>query len=142
LELVLGRIEIVIADPKSGKSYQKELKDPDSKSLIGHKIGDNVKGEIFGMHGYELEITGGSDYCGFPMRRDVMGVARKKILSTKGIGIQDIDTGDRKRKTVAGNTVFDKTSQVNLKVVKHGKSPLEPPAVAEGEKKEGEQAAK
>ena len=138
----MASFKLNIADPKTGKCYKTEAKDAQASPFMGMNIGEKIDGSKIGLDGYELEITGGSDYCGFPMRRDVMGVARKKILSTKGIGIQDIDTGDRKRKTVAGNTVFDKTSQVNLKVVKHGKSPLEPPAVAEGEKKEGEQAAK
>ncbi len=118
--------KLVIADPKSGKCYQKELKDPDSKKLFGHKIGDTIKGELVNLAGYEFEITGGSDYCGFPMRRDVLGVARKRILSTRGIGVKNVEGGDRKRKTVAGNAIYDQTSQVNLKTLKVGKEPLAP----------------
>jgi small subunit ribosomal protein S6e len=122
----MAEFKIVISDPKTGKSYQREVKEPDSRKLFGQKIGDHVKGEIFGLTGYEFEITGGSDYCGFPMRRDVIGTARKKILSIKGTGVQGLDSGERVRKTVAGNTVFENTSQVNLKVLKAGREPLEP----------------
>ena len=126
--ICMADFKIVISDPKTGKSYQKELKDPDSKNLFGMKIGDTVKGELFGLTGYEMMITGGSDNCGFPMRRDVIGTPRKRILSTKGSGVRDIEYGDRKRKSVAGNTIFDLTAQVNLKVTKQGKEPMEPKA--------------
>ena len=67
------------------------------------------------------------------MRKDVVGPARKRILTTKGVGMRTNRKGLRLRKTVAGNTVHEKTTQVNLKVLKAGKSPLggEPEAPAE-----------
>lgn len=113
-----------IGDPKTAKTVKKELKDEAAKPLLGKKIGDHIKGELFDLSGYEFEITGGSDYCGFPMRKDVEGIARKKILITNGIGSRHTEGGIRKRRTVAGNTVHEKTAQINLKVLKHGKNPL------------------
>ena len=113
---------------KSGKCVQKEAKDAAAKKLIGMKIGDKVKGEDVGLDGYEFEITGGSDYCGFPMRKDVQGAARKKILAVVGIGLKKKGKGVRQRKTVCGNTIHAKTSQVNLKVLKEGKEKLDAPA--------------
>jgi len=133
--------KIVIADPKTGKCYQKELKDPDSKQLFGKKMGDSVKGELVGMEGYEFQITGGSDYCGFPMRMDIIGTVRKQILAGKGVGIKGLDKGERIRKTVAGNTIFDKTSQINLKVTKYGKQPLEAPVEEKKEEAKAEEKA-
>jgi len=94
---------------------------------MGLKIGDKVKGEVLDFAGYEFDITGGSDSCGFPMRKDVSGTLRKKILSVKTLGLKIKDHGIRKRKTVAGNTIYDKTAQINLKIVKYGKAPLEAP---------------
>lgn len=116
-------IKINIAD-KSGKSVKKELKDEQGAALHGKKIGDKFHGEIIDMPGYEFEITGGSDYCGFPMRKDVQGTMRKAILTTTGIGNRYKRKGMRLRRTVAGNTIFNKTTQVNLKVVKYGAEPL------------------
>lgn len=116
-------IKINIAD-KSGKTVKKELKEEQASALYGKKIGDIIHGELIDMPGYEFEITGGSDYCGFPMRRDVQGIMRKAILTTTGIGNRYKRKGMRLRRTVAGNTIFNKTTQVNLKVVKYGPEPL------------------
>ncbi|MBN1385435.1 30S ribosomal protein S6e [Candidatus Woesearchaeota archaeon] len=128
--------KLVISDPKTGKSYQKEAKEPDSKSLSGLQIGDKVKGETIDMAGYEFEITGGSDFAGFPMRKDVKGILRKKILAVKGTGLAQKDKGIRVKKLVAGNTISEKTAQINLKVIKYGKEPLEPKEEKAEEKKE------
>ena len=132
-------IRLCIGDPKSGKTAKAILAEDKAKPLMGKKIGDKVKGDELGYAGYEFEITGGSDYCGFPMRRDVVGSARKKILIVSGTGVRKNLPGRKIRKSVAGNTVFANTAQVNLKVLKAGKEPLfeekkEEPAA--GEKKE------
>ena len=130
-------IKINIAD-KSGKTVKKELKEEQAIGLHGKKIGDKFYGEILDMPGYEFEVAGGSDYCGFPMRKDVQGTMRKAILMTTGTGNKYVRKGMRLRRTVAGNTIFNKTTQVNLKVVKHGAEPLikEEAKPAEEEKKE------
>ena len=117
-------LKIVLSDPKTGKSYQKIIKDADAKRFMGLKIGDNVKGEVLNLAGYEFQITGGSDFAGFPMRSDVPGILRKKVYAVSGIGLKKKEKGLKKRKTVAGNIIYDKTAQVNLKVVKEGKGPL------------------
>lgn len=116
-------LKINIAD-KSGKTVKKELKEEQASLLYGKKIGDKFHGEIIDMPGYEFEITGGSDYCGFPMRKDVQGILRKAILTTTGIGNRYKRKGMRLRRTVAGNTIYNKTSQVNVKVIKYGSEPL------------------
>jgi small subunit ribosomal protein S6e len=113
-----------IGDPKTKKILKKDLKDAETKPLMGLKIGDKVKGELLELSGYEFEITGGSDFAGFPMRKDVMGNQRKRILIVKGVGIRKNADGNRRRITVAGNTIHDKTVQINMKVVKYGKTPL------------------
>jgi small subunit ribosomal protein S6e len=124
---------------KDGKCVQKELQDPQASTLLGKKIGDNVTGESIGLEGYEFQLTGGSDFCGFPMRPDVQGFNRKRILSIAGtIGVRGyyhkkkggkvvtkkIGKGIKIRKTVCGNTVNDKTTQVNLKIIKEGAQPI------------------
>lgn len=117
-------IKIVLSNPKTGKSYQKILKDTEAKAFMGLKIGDTVRGEILNLPGYEFQITGGSDYAGFPMRSDVPGILRKRIYAVSGVGIRKKEKGLKQRKTVAGNTIYEKTAQVNLKVIKEGKLPL------------------
>lgn len=129
----MAEFKLVIGDPKSKKCYQKALNAEQSKALYGKKVGESFKGELIDMTGYEFEITGGSDYCGFPMRKDVNGILRKKILAVKGIGMAPARKGQRQRKMIAGNTIYEKTAQINVKVTKEGKAPL---AQANEEKKE------
>jgi small subunit ribosomal protein S6e len=112
---------------KDGKTVQIVVTDNNAKSLMGKKIGEKIKGESFDMPGYEFEITGGSDYCGFPMRKDIAGPVRKKVLIMDGVGTRNKEAGIRIRKTVCGNTIHDKISLVSMKVSKVGKKPLGEP---------------
>ena len=114
----------VVIGTKQGKCLQKELSDDESKTLLGMKIGDKVEGDAIGFAGYEFEITGGSDHCGFPMRKDVDGDARKRILAVQDIGLKKKAKGIRQRKTICGNTVGINTSQVNMRILKEGAEPL------------------
>ena len=124
--------KLTIGDPKTKKTFQRTVSENAAKSFIGLKIGDTVKGEAIDLTGYEFQITGGSDFCGFPMRKGIVGV-RKRILAEGGVGFRKSVRGLRKRKTVCGEIVSDKISQINLKVLKHGSAPL---AAESGEKKE------
>ena len=123
----------VVIGTKDGKCHQKEVPEADSKNLVGKKIGETIKGELIGLTGYDFEITGGTDSAGFPMRKDIAGSGRKRILAVAGIGLKKKAKGIRKRKTVCGNTIHAKISQINLKVLKEGKEKLGAPAPKEGE---------
>lgn len=134
--------KIVISDPKSKKSYQKEVEHHQSQ-LMGKKIGDKFRGDSLGLTGYDLQITGGSDKDGFPMRSDIDGTARKKVLLTKGIGFHTKKKGRRKRKSIRGNTVSTDISQINTMVVTAGSQPLEKLlGGAENKEKKSEEAPK
>lgn len=89
------------------------------------KIGDTIKGGLIGFPNYEFQITGGSDASGFPMRRDVHGPVKKKILvSKRGIGYKPIRKGQKKRKTVRGNEITYDMTLINLKIIKYGEAEL------------------
>jgi len=133
-------MKLVISN-KEGKAKQIEIEDNVASSLYGTKIGDKVDGSKVDMEGYEFEVRGGSDDAGFPMRRDVQGSERKAILATSGIGLKIKRKGMRKRKTVAGNTIGESTAQINLYVLKEGKTSLFEEPKAE-EPAEGEEAPK
>ena len=128
----MSALNLVIGD-KTGKSYSKKLED--NSDLVGKKIGETIKGELIGLSGYDLKITGGSNDAGFPMRKEINVAGKKKIYARKGIGIKPKYKGNFIRKTVAGNSVYQKTSQLNLVVEKAGKKPLEE---IFGKKEEGE----
>jgi len=116
--------KLVVSDPKTKKSYQKEISQKES-GMLGRKIRDVVKGDSFGFPGYEFEITGGSDKQGFPMRQDIQGPARKRMLLTGGPGFHPERKGERKRTSVRGNTVSSDIAQVNTKIIKHGTKHIE-----------------
>ncbi|MDY6864641.1 MAG: 30S ribosomal protein S6e [Halobacteriota archaeon] len=115
---------IVISDSNDGKAYQAEVTGAKVGSLSGKKIGDNLDGKVIGLAGYELIITGGTDKSGFPMRKDIPGPAKRKVLVTGGTGYHPRENGRRKRKTIAGNEIYSNTAQVNAKVTKYGQKPL------------------
>lgn len=119
----MTELKLCISEPKTGKTYQKAINEQQSKSFMGLNIGENVKGEIINFDGYEFLITGGSDYCGFPMRRGILGI-RKKITILKGVGFKGLEKGIKKRKMVCGHKINENIAQVNLKVNKEGNKPL------------------
>jgi small subunit ribosomal protein S6e len=129
----MATFKLTIANPKDGKCYKKEVKDSEAQGFIGLNIGENVKGDMFGMSGYEMMVTGGSDYCGFPMRRGILG-QRKRVTLLGGVGYKGSDEhGIAVRKTVCGHKVHEKISQINLKITKEGEKQLAemfPPAEA------------
>jgi small subunit ribosomal protein S6e len=118
-------MKIVISDPKSGKSFGVELPKDKESFLLGKKIGDVIEGGIFGADGYKLEIIGGSDISGFPMRRDISGPRRLKVVLSSGPGYRKKKKGLREKRNVRGNIIVDEIVQVNLKVVSPGQKPLD-----------------
>jgi len=120
----MADFKAVINDPKTGYSYQVDVTGPQSASLVGKKIGETVDGIYFKLPGYKLQITGGSDKDGFPMRHDLPGQQRSKLLLSGGTGFRPARKGMRKRKAVRGNTVGPTTVQLNLKVVANGPTPI------------------
>ena len=133
-------VKVNVGDPKTKRTVTLTMSADNAKSLFGKKIGDKIRGELVEKSGYEFEITGGSDNAGFPMRRDVTGTGRRRILVTNSTGQRQTKKGMRIRKTVAGNIVSEFTSQLNVKVLKHGAQPLV--EAKKEEKKEEEKAAK
>ncbi len=120
-------LRVVISDPKTGKSVQRIVKEENRKPFHGLRLGAKVRGELLELTGYEFILSGGSDDAGFPMRRDVQGTARQKILTTGGVGIKrHLKNGQKIRKTVSGNTVGTQTAQLNLKIEKKGNEDIFP----------------
>ena len=119
----LANFKLTVSDVK-GKSVTKELKDSDANPLLGLQLGNETDAAIVGLNG-KLKLTGGSDKSGVPMRNDVHGAARKYVLLSKGVGLQDAETGQRVRKLMRGNTVSEEIYQINCKY--DGELPVEAP---------------
>jgi len=119
----LTNFKLTVSDIK-GKSVTKELKDNDGNPLLGLQIGNETDAVIVGLKG-KLKITGGSDKSGIPMRSDIHGAARKRVLLTKGVGLQNAEIGQRVRKLMRGNTISEEIYQLNCKY--DGELPIETP---------------
>ena len=96
--------KIVVSDKEL--SYQLEV--DDAKQLNGLKIGEEFDGQIVGLDGYTLKITGGSDK------------KRIKSLLTGGVGYKPKGDGVKRRKTVRGNTISEDIVLINTIVTKAG----------------------
>ena len=127
----MANFKLTISDIK-GKSVSKELKDSDANPLLGLQLGNETDASVIGLTG-KLKLTGGSDKSGVPMRNDVHGAARKKVLLSKGVGLQDAEYGQRKRKLMRGNTISEEIYQVNCKF--DGELPVEAPTKESTEEK-------
>ena len=125
-----------------GRSYNLTVSGNNLSQFLGKKIGDSVDGIFVGdgevtLGGFKLEITGGSDLTGTPMRADLDGGGRKKILVSPSTGFKGHKIvkkkggryrytydGLRKRRAFRGNVISSDTRQINLKIVESGNKSL------------------
>jgi small subunit ribosomal protein S6e len=97
-------------------AWQIRINDERINAFLGLKIGDEVSGEILGLKGVKLVITGGSDISGFPMRPDIPGPVKKRALLSGPPGFHPKEDGERRRKMVRGNTIAHDIVQINTKI--------------------------
>lgn len=115
---------VVVSDSKSAQAYQVVVTGAAANKLIGKNIGDTVSGDIAGLAGYTLKLTGGTDKDGFAMRGDLPGPMRRKILIAGGVGYKSRVEGVRKRKSMRGREISSDIAQINTVVMEYGQKPL------------------
>jgi len=120
----MAEFTVAVSDPEDGTTYQVDVSDQDANRFIGREIGEEVDGNAVGLEGYTLEITGGSDDAGRPMREDVRGADLQSVLLEGGTGFNPNRDGERKRVTVRGREVGDATRQINAVVADRGDTPV------------------
>jgi small subunit ribosomal protein S6e len=121
----MAKFKIIISDPEVGNSKVVELEETRATPLIGRKIGDVIDGSALDLPGHKVQIMGGSDKDGFPMRQNVHGGVRRQVILSGGVGFNPQDEGERRRKTVRGNVITDEIVQLNMKIVEKPKQPKE-----------------
>jgi small subunit ribosomal protein S6e len=120
----MANFKVVVSDPKT-KSYQFDVTGDEANNIIGKSIGETLDGNLVGLPGYTLKITGGNDKDGFTMRGDLPGVKRHRILMSGGVGDKPKSKGERKRKFVRGKEISSDTVQINTKVVEYGNKSID-----------------
>ena len=117
----MAKFKIIVSNPEDGTSKVIELEETKAAPLIGRKIGETIDGAIVDMPAYKLLIRGGSDTDGVPMRPNVHGGGRRKVILSGGAGFNPKRKGERKRKTVRGDIITDEITQINTKIVEKPK---------------------
>lgn len=112
------KFKIIISDPVEGKAKNMEVEGVNAQPLIGRTINETVDGSLLGLRGKRLRITGGVDRDGFPLRPDVHGGGKKKLILTGGVGFKARRKGERKRKTVRGSIITEDTYVINMTLLK------------------------
>jgi small subunit ribosomal protein S6e len=131
--------KLVLSDTKAGRAYNVSVSGGAASAFLGKRIGDEVDGGAVGLGGYRVKITGGSDRNGNPMRGDLPGMARKRLLLAGGVGFHPRLEGERRRKMVRGNEITPDFVQINAYVTTYGEKALGE-YFKKGEEKAGENA--
>ncbi|MCO8246853.1 MULTISPECIES: 30S ribosomal protein S6e [unclassified Haladaptatus] len=121
----MANFQVVVADPDSGAAYQREVDGQDANRFLGKSIGEDVDGSAVGLDGYSVEITGGSDNAGRPMRGDVAGPNLKDVLLEGGTGYNPERDGERRRISVRGKEVSEAVAQLNVTISEYGDESVE-----------------
>jgi len=119
------KFKVIVSYPETGKSKVVELEESRAAPLVGRRIGEVIDGAVVDLPSHKLQIVGGSDKDGVPMRPDVHGGVRRDVILSGGVGFEPKNSGERKRKTVRGNVITDEIVQINTKIVEKPKNPKE-----------------
>ena len=117
----MAKFKVIVSDPEAGTSKIVELEETRAAPLIGKRIGETVDGSIVDLPGNKVQIRGGSDKDGFPMRPSVHGGVRRRVILSGGVGFNPQNTGMLRRKTVRGNVITDEIVQINMKITEKPK---------------------
>jgi small subunit ribosomal protein S6e len=112
---------LIISDPETGTSQKVELEDTKMAPIMGRRIGEVIDGTVADLAGYKIQLTGGTDKDGIPMRPDVHGGVKARVVLSGGVGYKPKNKGERKRVVVRGNTVSADTMFLNFKIVEKPK---------------------
>lgn len=137
----MAKFKIVLSDPEAGTSKMVELEGSRAVPLVGRRLGDLIDGTAVGMAGHKLRITGGSDKDGFPMRPDIHGGVKTRVVIAEGVGFHSHQQGERRRKTLRGSVITEEIFQVNMKIVEKPAKKAKPKPTKEAEPEEPAETA-
>jgi len=127
----MAKFKIIVSDPQTGKSQVVELEGSRAAPLIGRRLGETMDGTVVGQGSSKLQITGGCDKDGFPMRPDIHGGVRANTILSGGVGFHPKRKGERRRKTVRGNIITEEIVQINMKALEKSQKKAEKTIEAE-----------
>jgi small subunit ribosomal protein S6e len=132
----MAKFKVIVSDPQAGTSKIVELEEARATPFIGRKVGETLDGSVVDLPAHTVQILGGSDKDGVPMRGNVHGGVRRRVVLSGGAGFSSQKKGERKRKTVRGNIITDEIAQINMKIIER------PAAAVKAPEPKAEQAPK
>ncbi|HZY91300.1 MAG TPA: S6e family ribosomal protein [Thermoplasmata archaeon] len=117
-------VEFKLVISEGPQSYARAVGDPQSAGFLGKRIGETIGGELLGLTGYTLKITGGTDKSGFALRPEIPGARQTRVFVGEGFGFAAPRRGMRKRRSFRGGQVSEDTVQINMTVEQKGTKPL------------------
>jgi small subunit ribosomal protein S6e len=123
----MAKFKVIVSDPEAGTSKVVELEEARATPFIGRRLGEIIDGSAVDLPAHKVQILGGSDKDGVPMRGNVHGGVRRAVVLSGGVGFIPKKKGERRRKTVRGSTITDEIAQINMKIVERpaGAKPAE-----------------
>ena len=73
----MAKFKVIVSDPETGTSKVVELEEARAVPLIGRRLGEIVDGAVVDLPAHKVQIMGGSDKDGVPMRGNVHGGVRR-----------------------------------------------------------------
>jgi small subunit ribosomal protein S6e len=127
----MAKFKVIVSDPQTGTSKVIELEEVRAAPFIGRKVGETLDGAVVDLPAHKVQVRGGSDKDGVPMRSNVHGGVRRAVVLSGGAGFNPTRKGARKRKTVRGNVITDEIVQINMKIVERPAQAAAPAAKQE-----------
>jgi len=112
----MAKFKVIVSDPETGTSKVVELEEARAVPFIGRRVGETIDGAVVDLPAHKVQILGGSDKDGVPMRGNVHGGVRRNVVLSGGAGFSPKKKGERKRKSVRGSTITDEIVQINMKI--------------------------
>jgi small subunit ribosomal protein S6e len=131
----MAKFKVIVSDPQAGTSKVVELEEARASPFIGRKLGETLDGTVVDLPAHKVQLMGGSDKDGVPMRSNVHGGIRRAVVLSGGTGFKPNKKGERRRKTVRGDVITDEIVQINMKIVERpaGAATSAAPAAAKPE---------
>ncbi len=131
----MAKFKVIVSDPQTGASKVVELEEARATPFIGRRVGETLDGTVVDLPAHKVQLLGGSDKDGVPMRANVHGGVRRAVVLSGGAGFKPEKKGERRRKTVRGNIITDEIAQINLKIIERpaGAAPIALPQKAKAE---------
>ncbi len=127
----MAKFKVIVSDPQAGTSKVVELEEARASPFIGRKLGETLDGAVVDLPAHKVQLLGGSDKDGVPMRSNVHGGVRRAVVLSGGAGFKPHKKGERRRKTVRGDIITDEIAQINMKIVERPAQAAAPAAKPE-----------